>query len=213
MRATAPHADPRSMARPKPLLALVAAALSLVTAGPAAAVGGKAFFDGGTPREHAQVLAALDASAFDFDLLSAPVTVHVRRGMQTQSQQGHVWIDAGLLDSGRFSWATVQDEFAHQVDFFLLDDGKRAILNRALGGEDWCYGVDGLGHSAYGCERFSSVFAWAFWPASDNAYKPTSASDESAAMAPAPFRALLGSLLGFADPLAAKRSESRCRRR
>ena len=117
MRATAPHADPRSMARLEPLLALVVAALSLVTAGPAAAAGGKAFFDGGTPREHGQVRAALDASAFDVD------------------------------------------------------------------------------------------------PASDNAYKPTSASDESAAMAPAPFRALLGSLLGFADPLAAKRSGSRCLRR
>jgi hypothetical protein len=33
------------MVRPKPLLALVVAALSLVTAGPAAAAGGKAFFD------------------------------------------------------------------------------------------------------------------------------------------------------------------------
>jgi hypothetical protein len=192
------------MARPKPLLAFLVSALSLVTAGPAAAEGGTALFDGGTSRQQAQVRAALRASAFDFDLLPAPVTVHIRSGIQTESQQGHVWIDARLLDSGRFSWATVQDEFAHQVDFFLLDDAKRVILNDALGGEDWCYGIDGLGHSAYGCERFSSVFAWAFWPAADNAYRPTSASDESAAMEPAKFRALLGSLLGLADPLAGK---------
>ena len=155
--------------------------------------------------------AALNASAFDFNLLPGSVTVHIKPGIETESQQGHVWIDARLLDSGRFSWATVQDEFAHQIDFFLLDDGKRAILNGALGGKDWCYGVAGLGHASYGCERFSSVFAWAFWPAADNAYKPTSANDESAAMAPAKFRALLGSLLGFADPLATKSALSQRR--
>jgi hypothetical protein len=182
-----------------------------VTAGPAAAAGGHALFDGGTPREQAQVRAALHASAFNFNLLPARVKVHIKPGIETESQQGHVWIDARLLDAGRFSWATVQDEFAHQIDFFLLDDGKRAILNGALGGEDWCYGIPGLGHASYGCERFSSVFAWAFWPAADNPYKPASAKDESAAMPPARFRALLGSLLGFADPLATKSALSQRR--
>ena len=34
---------------------------------------------------------------------------------------GHVWLDRGLLASGRFAWATVMDEYAHQVDFFVLD--------------------------------------------------------------------------------------------
>jgi hypothetical protein len=105
------------MARPKPLVALLVSALSLVTAGPVAAEGGTALFDGGTSRQEAQVRAALRASAFGFDLLPAPVTVHIRSGIQTESQQGHVWIDTRLLDSGRFSWATVQDEFAHHVDF------------------------------------------------------------------------------------------------
>jgi hypothetical protein len=194
------NSDPRGMRRPKWILALLATALSLVAAGPAAAAGGNALFDGGTPRQQAQVRSALGASAFDFNRLPV-VTVHIKPGIQTQSQPGHVWLDARLLDAGRFSWATVQDEFAHQVDFLLLDDVKRAVLNTALGGKDWCYGVAGLGHSAYGCERFSSVFAWAFWPAADNPYKPSSAKDESAAMPPAKFRALLGSLLGFADPL------------
>ena len=114
MRRDAARADPRSMARPKPLLlALLVTAFSLATAGPAAAAGGTALFDGGTPRQQAQVRSALDASAFDFDLLPAPVTVHIESGIQTESQQGHVWIDARLLDSGRFSWAAVQDEFAH----------------------------------------------------------------------------------------------------
>jgi hypothetical protein len=195
--------DLKGMRRPKWILALLATALSLVAAGPATAAGGRALFDGGTARQQAQVRSALGASAFDFNRLPQ-ITVHLKPGIQTQSQPGHVWLDARLLDAGRFSWATVQDEFAHQVDFLLLDDAKRALLNAPLGGKDWCYGVSGLGHSAYGCERFSSVFAWAFWPVADNAYKPASAKDESAAMAPAKFRALLGSMLGFADPLAGK---------
>ena len=30
---------------------------------------------------------------------------------------GQIWLDASLLDSGRFSWGVVQHEYAHQVDF------------------------------------------------------------------------------------------------
>jgi hypothetical protein len=185
-------------------LVLLLVVLSLLTPGPAAAAArAPVVFDGGTRSEQAQVRGALDASAFDFGLLPE-VTVHIKPGAATMSQRGHVWIDARLLDSGRFAWASVLDEFAHQVDFLLLDDAQRAQLNGALGGKDWCYGVAGLAHSDYGCERFSSVFAWAFWPSADNSYKPRSANDESAAMPPAKFRALVGSLLGFADPLAAR---------
>nr|MDQ3067751.1 hypothetical protein [Actinomycetota bacterium] len=63
----------------------------------------------------------------------------------------------------------------------------------------------GLGHSAYGCERFSSMIAWAYWPSKDNSYRPESATDESAAMPALEFRLLLSALVGAPSALKTKR--------
>jgi hypothetical protein len=70
--------------------------------------------------------------------------------------------------------------------------------------------VSGLAHRRYGCERFASTLAWAYWPDRRNAQRPTSARDESAAMKPARFRAVVSRLIGFADPFAAQ-TKSRAR--
>ena len=59
-----------------------------------------------------------------------------------------------------------------------------------------CYSVAGLKHRDYGCERFASELAWAYWSSPDNTMRPTSASDEAAGMPVAQFRALLAQLLG-----------------
>ena len=48
----------------------------------------------------------------------------------------------------------------------------------------------------YGCERFASTLAWAYWPNAQNSMKPAGAKDESAAMAPAKFRQLMGIMIG-----------------
>jgi hypothetical protein len=177
--------------------AVVAAAVLLgaafVPAAPGAA--GPIAFRGGTAKERRQVHAALTASAFPFGVVGTTIIVHIERDVTSQSQPGHVWLDSRLLDAGRFAWATVQDEFAHQVDFFVLDDEQRATLNTLLGARDWCYGVRGLPHGEYGCERFSSMLAWAYWPSLHNSYRPTSASDESAAMPPARFRAVVDGMI------------------
>jgi hypothetical protein len=90
----------------------------------------------------------------------------------------------------------VQHELGHQVDFFLFDDAKRATLLGLLGGSDWCYGVQGLRHSDYGCERFASELAWAYWPSPDNSMRPTGAGSEAGFMPVAQFRATLAGLLG-----------------
>jgi len=179
----------------KALLSLVAA-LSLVPAAPAAAAGGNYLFAGGTPYEQAQVTSALNASAFDWDLVPAQVTIHIARGLSTEAAPAHVWLDANLLDAGVFSWGTIQHEYAHQVDFFLLDDADRRLLLGLLGGADWCYSAPNLAHSQYGCERFASTLAWSYWSTSRNTMKPRSSKDESAAMDPARFRNLLLSLIG-----------------
>ena len=162
----------------------------------ALAGGGSYTFAGGSPGEQATVHAALEASSFNWSLIPSTITVHIGAYGDSYSVYGDVYLDAALLDSGRFSWGVVQHEFAHQVDFFLFDATKRAQLNTLLGGKDWCYSVQGLKHSDYGCERFASELAWAYWPSSDNSLKPASAHDEAGALPVAQFRTLLAGLIG-----------------
>ena len=178
------------------VLLVCAAALFGAFAQSALAAGGTYSLAGGTPREQATVRAALEASSFDWGLIPHAIVVHVGSYGDSYSTYGDVYLDASLLDSGRFAWGVVQHEMAHQVDFFLLDDAKRATLEQRLGGRDWCYGVAGLAHADYGCERFASELAWAYWSSPDNTMRPTSASDEAAGMPVAQFRALLAQLLG-----------------
>jgi hypothetical protein len=177
-----------------PLLLTCAAALAL--AGDAAARGGDYHVEGGSAYHRAQVRAALEASSFDWNAVPAHVTVHLVRGAAPTASPGHVWLDPRLLEAGVFSWAIVQDEYAHQVDFFLLGEEQRRILNALLGTEVWCYGErPGLSHAAYGCERFTSTFVWAYWPVAANSYRPRSVADEAAAMDPVRFRRILPALI------------------
>jgi hypothetical protein len=177
------------------LTSLAVAFAALASAGPALATGGNYVFDGGTAREQAQVHAALDASAFDWGVVPGPVTIHFVRGVDAEAAPGEIWIDPQLVDSGRFAWGIVQHEYAHQVDFFLFDNAIRTRLAQLLGASAWCWDVPGFDHAQYGCERFASTLAWAYWPSRFNALRPSSPDAESAAMPPAKFRALIGRLL------------------
>jgi hypothetical protein len=94
----------------------------------------------------------------------------------------------------------VQHEYAHQVDFFVLDDAMRSKLWAQLGGETWWQTSTGLPHQGLASERFASTLAWAYWPSPENVLRPSSTSDEAGAVAPAAFRALLGGLLGTPVP-------------
>jgi hypothetical protein len=175
---------------------LVTSLVALALAGQAQARGGEYVFDGGSSSQRAQVRSALNASAFDWSLVPARITIHIAPVGRSSSTRGEIWLDTRLLTAGRFSWATVQDEYAHQIDYFLFDPATRSTLNALLGGRDWCYGVAGLAHGDYGCERFSSTLVWSYWQSRDNAYRPASRFAESAAMRPARFRALMSRLLG-----------------
>jgi len=177
------------------LACVLAAAWALCLTGKACAGGGDYVFDGGTRAEQNQVRTALNASSFNWNLVPTRITIHIARDIpSSQASPGEIWLDAALLDTGEFSWAFVQHEYGHQVDFFLLDDAERSALAQALGAQVWFYD-EPLQHEAYGCERFASMLAWAYWQAADNALKPRNGSDESAAMAPAQFRALLARFL------------------
>ena len=182
-------------------LASAAALLALVLPSSAlsASAGANLAFAGGSMHERADVRAALRASSFDWGLVRERVTVHIGAYGTSRSTPGHVWLDAGLLRSGTFAWATVMDEFAHQIDYFLLDGPRRGILQERLGAAAWCYEVPGLDHAQYGCERFASMVAWAYWPSRDNAYRPRSRTCETAAMSAPAFRALLAELIGTPD--------------
>jgi hypothetical protein len=174
---------------------LLGVLVALACSGQAFAAGGRYVVDGGTARERIQVRAALEASAFDWGVVRTTVRIHVRRGAITRSAPGRIWIDAALLDTGRYSWGYVQHEYAHQVDFFVLDGARRALLKRRLGGRAWWWDT-GHAHGDYACERFASTLAWSYWSSKDNALRPKTSRDEAAAMAPGRFRVLMRRLLG-----------------
>lgn len=184
------------------LIVVIAVALSAAfgSTDAAPAAGGHYTVVGGTPRDAVQIRRALNASTFDWSLVPDEISIHIG-GSESLSTRGHIWISPRLLASGVFSWGIVQHEYAHQVEFFLFDDAQRARMMRELKASDWCYGTPGLLHAQYGCERFASTLAWAYWPERRNSQRPVLSTDESAAMAPARFRLLLGSMLGFRPPL------------
>ena len=173
-----------------PVLAgAVVAAMLLPSAG--GAVGGRYAFAGGTPRGRSEVVRALEASSFDWQLVPARVTIRIERGTPSRAMPGEIWLDANLLDAGSFAWGVIQHEYAHQVDFFLLTAAARVLLLGEFGGSNWC--TQGAGLSTdLGCERFASTLAWAYWPSADNCMHPATRP----AISPARFRHLLSGLIG-----------------
>lgn len=178
------------------LLILLLATCFGVWSPSALAAGGSVNVTGGTPAERTTVQSALDASSFDWNVIPRTINIHIGTYSGSYSTYGDIYIDATLLDSGRWAWGVVQHEMGHQVDFFLFNDAKRATMLQLLGGKDWCYSVPGLKHSDYGCERFASELAWAYWQSPDNSMRPTAPGDEAGSVPVAQFRAVLAELLG-----------------
>jgi hypothetical protein len=184
--------------------ALLCGLVALALPAGASAGGGRYTIVGGTRAERQTVVSALEVSSFDWNLVRARIAIEIVRGLDSQAVPGRIWLDADLLDAGTFSFGVVQHEYAHQVDYALFDDALRARLLPLLGGDAWCYTTAELPHGDYGCERFASTLAWSYWPSPDNCLKPERAGDESSALPPRRFRALLDSLLG-------RRTERRAR--
>jgi hypothetical protein len=173
------------------LRSLVIVALgSLALSGVAQAAGGRYVFVGGTAKQQTQVRKALNVSSFDWSVVPAQIKVHIAAGFDNEATPGEIWLDSNVLNSGKFSWGIVQHEYAHQVDFFVLNDSQRAELGARLGGVSW-WQSGSVSHEQLSSERFASTLAWSYWQSKANSLRPTSKSDESAAMAPAKFRSML----------------------
>jgi hypothetical protein len=170
--------------------------LLLLLPAQALAGGGNYGFEGASRAERSTVRAALNASSFDWGIVPDRITIHVGAYGVSRSTPRHIWLDRGLLAAGRFAWGTVMDEYAHQVDFLVLGEPHREVLQERLQASAWCYEREGVAHSANGCERFASMVAWAYWPSKDNSYSPDSNVDESAAMPAPEFRRLLSTMVG-----------------
>ena len=174
------------------LLVPVAAALVLVPA--AFAAGGHYTFVGGSAFERSQVMQALSVSSFPWNIIPGTVVVHIKPLDVSEATPGAVWLDAGLLDAGVFSWGVIQHEFGHQVDFALLNPAMRLQLAAQLGGGSW-WGDFAHEHGDFGSERFASELSWAYWPSAENCLRPVGQQDEAGHLAPALFRAALAALL------------------
>jgi hypothetical protein len=184
----------------RPLLLLVLSLAVLIRAGTALAGGGNYVFAGGTAAEQANVKAALDASSFDWSIVPAQITIRIGRDYPSAAWRGTISLDSNVVDAGQLAWGTIMHEYAHQVDYVVLDDAKRTILQSAIGGRSWWFQPD-LVHSDLTSERFASTLAWAYWPKPANLLNPAELGVESGAMAPAKFRTLLNRLIGVPDPL------------
>lgn len=170
--------------------------ITLAITGTARAAGGNYVFDGGTPLQQREVRSALDASSFPWSVVPRQIVIHVAKGLPSEATPGQIWLDANLLDTGSFSWGLVQHEYAHQVDFLMLSESVRTALTTVLGARAWCWGTGaGRAHEQYGCERFASTLAWSYWQSPANALAPQARDDESAALEPGRFKALLGAVL------------------
>jgi hypothetical protein len=145
---------------------------------------------------------ALNASAFDWDVVPTQVTIHIVRDIPlSYSTPGQTWLDADLLDIGQFSWGVVQMEYGQQVQYSLQDPAVRAELTTRLGARQWCYDDPTLPRGANACERFAATLAWAYWPSDANSMKPAGAGDWSASMDPKAFRTLLAQTIGAPDTI------------
>lgn len=168
-----------------------------VFASPAYAGGGHYTFAGGTKAQRATVTNALEASSFNWSLVPRTIEIRIAPDADSEATLGTISLNAGLLDAGTMSWGVIQHEYAHQVDFFLLGDPQRAVLQAALGGSSWWQLPSArIAHGDLSSERFASTLAWAYWPSQQNVMKPTGPNDEAGTVAPALFRALLTAALG-----------------
>ena len=140
---------------------------AFVLAGEAKAVGGHYAFVGGSDAARAAVHSALDASRFDWDLVEQEITIRITDCGCAGANPGEIILDEEVLTDLRFgpkyAWGIVQHEYAHQVDFFLLDARDRRRVRQWLGGSDWCYEDPDVDHDDHACERFASSLAWAYW--------------------------------------------------
>jgi hypothetical protein len=170
--------------------------LAFALAPAAHAAGGKYVFDGGTPAQRGQVASALRASSFNWSLVPGRIVIHIGHRISPHAVAGQIWLDGGLLDTGRFAWGVVQHEYAHQVDFGLLSDSMRAQFQPLLHDGAWWGSLDQ--HAQLGCESFADLLAWAYWQSPDNVMRPSSGTDEGGQLPPAAFRAALTAILGLA---------------
>jgi hypothetical protein len=178
---------------------IVAAAFFFAAGGNALAAGGNYVFAGGSFGARAQVQAALDRSAFDWDAVPGPVTIRITTCGCAGSRPGEIVLDEGQLTSSpfgsRYIWAIVQHEYAHQVDFQVLDQADRDRFSRRFGAGAWCYEVAGLDHDAYGCERFATLVAWAYWRSPANVQRPDWRPEDAPKLRRARLRAFVARLL------------------
>jgi hypothetical protein len=172
--------------------------LAFALAPAAHAAGGRYVFDGGTLAQRGQVASALQASSFHWSLVPGRIVIHIGNGISPHAVAGQIWLDAGLLNTGRFSWGVVQHEYAHQVDFGLLSDSMRLQLQPLLQDTAWWGSIDQ--HAQLGCERFADLLAWAYWQSPDNVMKPSSGTDEGGQTSPSVFRAALTALIQSTAP-------------
>ena len=171
-----------------------------------AARGGHYAFDGGTPASRPRCASRSRSAASTGTSCPTTVTIHLHRGSGSYATPGAIWIDTELA---RLRHVRVGPDPARVRPPGRLLPSRRRTAQRAerrarrarLVGEPGRRRLHGPDHASLGAERFASTLAWSYWQSPANSLTPTSKKDESAAMAPASFRALLARVLGIPNPV------------
>ena len=187
-------------------LLLVVSIASLALPAGAFARGGDYAFQGGTTAQHSQVRAALAASTFNWSAVPTRVTIHIKQG-HSHRRRRRATSGSTLGSSAPAALPGPRSRTnTHTRSTSPASTLRRAIASPASSARATGATASPASHHAeYGCERFASTLVWAFWPSKDNAYRPTSSRDESAAMPPQQFRTLVTGLLGIDNVFAATR--------
>lgn len=154
------------------LTAAVVAALAFV--GAAEAKGGNYEIVGATPTQQATIRDALEVSEFNWSVVPARITIRVSPDLanQAESVRGEIRIQSSFLDWGISAWASIQHEYAHQVDYYLLDNGRRDEALRVLG-LPFPWRDLSRPHDERGVEHFATMLSVAYWPSVLNLLRPT----------------------------------------
>ena len=146
----------------------------------------------GTPEQEGVVRGALDISRYDWSRVPH-VTIRIVPELVNEAEAvpGEIRVRADILNYGRASWGTIQHEYAHQVDFFLMTDAMRVEAMRFFGLSVWHDPT--LPHDRQAAELFASTLAWVYWPSVKNLMRRETRGD------PRAFQAMLARW-GLADP-------------
>ena len=130
-------------------------------------------------RQQATVRAALEVSSFDWSVLPARSSSTSRRSAAPTPRPATSTSTARCSTpaASRGASSSTSSHTRSTSSSSTTRSARRSTQRSAAA--TGATASPGLAHSAYGCERFASELAWAYWPSADNSMSPAATHGES----------------------------------